>query len=270
MKTQDVVLVLLIVLIVILLVQKVVSTYTTDETTTFTSNFRYTGQGGSDTINVINFYLASLAGQPLVPIVNGILTSAPSTVAQPLVQYTSESQLSTMFGNASKNGESGLTFTDRYLLRYLTILFIGLVDRLQAVIGQVSWDAQGKPNFADEVLSKNQSVQENMKFIFELVKASNNGALTQDTLTKLNSVLPSNLTPFASVQDYQTRGSVPHNGGTPDPAVIFITKYIMVGPAYLVWVAQNLYKLDPNFKCFNDVTSPALVSVPSPAPASPV
>jgi len=261
-----VVLVLLIVLIVILLVQKVVSTYTAAETQAFSSNFAYMGQSGSDTINVINFYLASLSGQPLLPIVNGILTSAPSTVAQPLVPYTSETQLITMFGDASKNGESGLTFTDRYLLRYLTVLFIILLNSAQSKIGQVTWDAQGKPNFADEVLSKSQTVQENMKFIFELVKSSGGGDISQDVVTKINSILPSNVTPFASVEDYKTR----QMSSTPDPSIIFITKYIMVGPAFLVWVAQNLYKLDPNFKCFNTVASPVQSNPIVPAPASPV
>jgi len=251
MRTQDVVLVLLVVIIVILLVRKVVSTYTTADAQAFALNFRYVGQNAADTTNIINFYLASLSGQPLVPIVNGILTSAPSTVVQPLVPYTSESQLATMFDNASKNGESGLAFTDRYLLRYLTVLFIELLNSVQPAIGTVTWDAQGKPSFADEVLQKNQSVQDNMKNVFQLVQATGGGQMTQDVLAKINAILPSNLTPFASVQDYQAKNGGSKNGGTLDPSMVFFTKYIMVGPAYLVWVAQNYYKLDPAFKCFN-------------------
>lgn len=250
MKTQDVVLVLLVVLIVILLVRKVVSTYTAADAQTIVSNFPYSGARDSDPQNVINFYVDSLNNQPLLAIVNGILSSAPSKVAQPLVQYTSESQLATMFTTAAANGESGLTFTDRYLLRYLTVLFIAMVSTSQSTIGTITWDAQGKPNIANEVLSNGQSIQDNMKFIFQLVQSSfgNSGALTQDVLDKINRILPANLTKFASVQDYQTKVS---GRSTPDPAVVFVTKYVMVGPAYLSWVAENQYKLDPNFKCFN-------------------
>ena len=252
MKTQDVVLVLLVVIIVILLVRKVVSTYTTADAQAFMANFaRYTGGSPSDIQNVVNFYLATLNEQPIMPIVNGILSSAPSNVAQPLVPYTSESQLQAMFGNASKNGESGLAFTDRYLLRFLTVLFIEMLNTIQPIIGNVTWDAQGKPNFADEVLQKNQSVQDNMKNVFQLVQSSGNGQMSQDVLAKINAILPSNLTPFASVQDYQAKSGGSKNGGTLDPSMVFVMKYIMVGPAYLAWVAENYYKLDPAFKCFN-------------------
>jgi len=252
MRTQDVVLVLLVVIIVILLVRKVVSTYTTADAQAFMANFaRYTGGSPSDIQNVVNFYLATLNEQPIMPIVNGILSSAPSNVAQPLVPYTSESQLQTMFGNASKNGESGLAFTDRYLLRFLTVMFIAMVPSVQSIIGTITWDAQGKPNIANDVLQNNQSIQDNMKVIFQLVQSEQGGQMTQDVITKYNAILPSNLTPFASVQDFQTRGGSLHNGGTPDPSMVFIYKYIMVGPAYLAWVAENKYKLDPAFKCFN-------------------
>jgi hypothetical protein len=78
--------------------------------------------------------------------------------------------------------------------------------------------------------------------------------MTQDVLDKINGILPANLTKFASIQDYQTRGSASNGGSTPDPAFVFVTKYIMVGPAYLSWVAENQYKFDPNFKCFNAST----------------
>jgi hypothetical protein len=256
MKTQDVVLVLLVVIIVILLVRKVVSTYAAADTQAFMTGFLdYAGGGGpsaaADLQKVVNFYVASLTDQPLLPIVNGILSSAPSNVAQPLVPYTSESQLSTMFDNASKNGESGLTFTDRYLLRFLTVMFIAMIPSVQSMIGTITWDAQGKPNIANDVLQNNQSIQDNMKVIFQLVQSEQGGQVTQDVITKFNSILPSNLTPFASLQDYQTRGASLHNGGTPDPSMVFLYKYIMVGPAYLAWVAENKYKLDPAFKCFN-------------------
>lgn len=260
MKTQDVVLVLLVVVVLFLLIQKAVSSFTLNDAQTFRSNFTYTGARNSDVQNIVNFYVASLNSQPLMPIANTILSSAPSNVAQPLVPYTSESQLATMFENAGKNGESGLTFTDRYLLRYLTIFFISMVVSPQSPIGTITWDAQGKPSFADEVLQKNQSIEDNMKFIFQLIQSTfaNNGALSQDVLDKINTILPANLTKFASVQDYQTResnSSSNQSGGAPiDPAFLFFMKYVIVGPAYIVWVAENQYKLDPNFKCFNAST----------------
>jgi hypothetical protein len=276
MRTQDVVLILLAVVVLFLLLQKVVSSFTSNDVQTFQSNFVYAGQ--SDLGKVIDFYIASLNGQPLLPIVNGILTSVPPTngiqPAQPLVPYTSESQLSTMFGDASKNGESGLTFTDRYLLRYLTLFCIFLFNNSGPVIGTVTWDAQGKPSFADDVLQKNQSIQDNMKIVFELFKTmfagGGDGQLTQNAVDTINTILPPNLTKFSSVQDFNTRQATMNSGANRDPSTVFVIKYVMVGPAYLSWVAQNQYKLDPAFKCFNVAAKqPMDVSVPTPAPPKP-
>jgi hypothetical protein len=143
-------------------------------------------------------------------------------------------------------------------------MFIEILNNVQGSIGPVTWDANGIPNFASQVLSSSMSVPDNMKFIFQLVQNTNGYGITQDVITKINSVLPSSVSPFASTQDYQTRiETAPSPGASPDPTVVFAWKYIMVGPAYLSWVAQNKYKLDPNFVCFN--ASPS--SVPSPSPS---
>jgi len=284
MKTQDVVLVLLAVVVLFLLFQKVASSFSSNDVLTFQSNFMYADANGSIK-STVDFYLATLNEQPIMPMVNKILADATANTkqppVQPLVPYTSESQLATMFDTASKNGESGLTFTDRYVLRYVTLVFILLFNNSQRVLGQVTWDAQGKPSFADDVLSKNQTVQDNMKFVFELIQSlfagsgesSLGGGMTQGAVDKINSILPANLTKFASVQDYNTRGSAAKDVGSTDPAVLFVAKYIMVGPAYLVWVAENKYKLDPAFKCFNIASKDSPpndpVGVPTPKPSEP-
>jgi hypothetical protein len=276
MKTQDVVLILLAVVVLFLLLQKVVSSFTSNDVQTFQTNFTYIDATGGIK-STVDFYLATLNGQPMMPMVNKILADATANTkmppVQPLVPYTSESQLQTMFGDASKNGESGLTFTDRYLLRYVTVVFILLFNNAQRVLGQVTWDARGKPSFADEVLPKNQSIQDNMKIVFELLQSvyagDSQGGMTQGAIDKVNAILPTNLTKFASVQDFNTRQSSAKDVGTTDPAILFVVKYVMVGPAYLTWVAENYYKLDPAFKCYNvpskDATN-AQMSVPTPAP----
>jgi hypothetical protein len=276
MRTQDVVLILLAVVVLFLLLQKVVSSFTSSDVQALQSNFAYIDDTGGIK-NAVDFYLATLNEQPIMPIVNKILADAMANTklppVQPLVPYTSESQLATMFDTASKNGESGLTFTDRYLLRYVTLVFILLFNNVQNALGQVTWDAQGKPSFADDVLSKNQTVQDNMKFVFELIQSlfagGGQGGMTQGAIDKINSILPANLTKFASVQDFNTKQSSAKDVGTTDPAVFFITKYIMVGPAYLTWVAENKYKLDPAFKCYNIASKdpPMGVSVATPKPS---
>ena len=274
MKTHDVVLVLLAVVVLFLLFQKVVSSFTSNDVQTFQSNFAYIDATGGIK-NAVDFYLATLNEQPIMPIVNKILADAMANTklppVQPLVPYTSESQLATMFDTASKNGESGLTFTDRYLLRYVTLVFILLFNNVQNALGQVTWDAQGKPSFADDVLSKNQTVQDNMKIVFELIQSlfagGGQGGMTQGAIDKINSILPANLTKFASVQDFNTKHA--KTVADIDPAVFFITKYIMVGPAYLTWVAENKYKLDPAFKSYNIASKdpPMGVSVATPKPS---
>lgn len=75
--------------------------------------------------------------------------------------------------------------------------------------------------------------------------------MTQDVITKFNSILPANLTPFASVQDFQAKLIATKTVGPQDPSVVFVMKYVTVGPAFITWLAENKYRLDPAFRCFN-------------------
>ena len=222
------------------------------------SEYKYTFQD-IDVIRYFNpsfvpktfeFYIASLDQQPLVTIVNEILSFAPKDIAQPIVPYTSDTQLATMFDTAYKNGESGLTFTDRVLLRALIFPYLEFVIYSKPV----TWDNNGKPSTADEVLLENESVQDNMKKVFKLLSTfSQGGGPTQDDIMKINAILPSNLSLFKDPADYTTRMR-----NNTDATLIHFIKYITIGPLYLQWLAETKYKLDMNFKILN---------TPSPSPS---
>jgi hypothetical protein len=263
-KTQDVVLILLLVVVLVLLTVRVSSGYTPTQAQQLMSSIP--GSAGLMP-SVVNFYVASLQGQPLLPYANAVLQQIPTErLVTPLVPYTSESQLQTMFTTAASNGESGLTFTDRVLLRALTAIWTNIVSSPQvASLGlSVTYDSQGKVSWSDSVLNQTgQTVQQNMLFIFQLVQTNAGGAVTQEIVDKLNHVLPSNLTPVRDPIDWDTKAQT-LTTSTPDPTMVWFFKYVFVGPAYLAWVAENVYHLDPTFMAWNspanapESTSPSL------------
>ena len=265
-KTQDVVLILLLVAVLVLLFVRVSSEYTAPQVQQLVSSVP--GLFGLMP-SVVNFYVASLQGQPLLTYANAILQQIPTEhLKSPLVPYTSESQLQTMFTTAKTNGESGLAFTDRVLLRALTALWASLISSpdLASLGLSLTYDSEGKVSWADSVLSQTgQTVQQNMLFIFQLVQ-STSGPVTQDIVDKLNHVLPPNLTPVRDPDDWNTRIQTIRGTGTPDPTMVWFWKYVFVGPAYLAWVAENVYHLDPTFVAWNPPhMTPAQVS-PAPSP----
>ena len=172
-----------------------------------------------------------------------------------------------MLTSAEANGEAGLAFTDRVLLRALTGVWISILTspKVVTILGSFTYDSQGKPSWADSTLSQTgMTLQQNMLYIFQLVQA-NSGPATQDVVNKLNSVLPSNLTQVRDPQDWATRVTT-LTTANPDPTMVWFFKFILIGPAYLAWLAENKYKLDPTFMAVT-LTSPAPASV-SISPAS--
>jgi len=262
-KTQDVVLILLLVVVLVLLTVRVSSGYTPTQAQQLMSSIP--GSAGLMP-SVVNFYVASLQGQPLLPYANAVLQQIPTErLVTPLVPYTSESQLQTMFTTAASNGESGLTFTDRVLLRALTGIWTNIVSSPQvASLGlSVTYDSQGKVSWSDSVLNQTgQTVQQNMLFIFQLVQTNAGGAITQEIVDKLNHVLPSNLTPVRDPIDWDTKAQT-LTTSTPDPTMVWFFKYVFVGPAYLAWVAENVYHLDPTFVAWNSPANASQSTSPS-------
>jgi len=203
--------------------------------------------------DIIDITINQTKGLPVLSSVNSLIgkvnTAEPS--AQ-LVPYTSEAQVSNMFQTAYDNSEASLTRTDKAILRFDILFGIELASLPWGSAGlpTISFTNQGKPVWADEVLGQTGlMIQQGIVKTMEMVKEFQ--TLNDAFITKVNSILPSNLTPFANVADYETKVT-----SMTDPSIVWFIKFVSIGPLYLLWVAENKWRIDTSWRLVQDTATP--------------
>ena len=155
-----------------------------------------------------------------------------------------------MFDIAYTNGESSLTHTDKAILRF-TILFGIEISGLpwgSDGLPTISFTNDGKPVWADEILGQTGlTINQGMIKVMELAKEFGPDSDKTAFITKINSILPSNLTPFSSFDDYSNKIS-----SMTDPSIVWFIKFVSIGPLYLLWVAENKWKIDSSWRLVQD------------------
>jgi len=235
----------LLIVILIILLSRRQSSYTTAQLSMLT---QAVPQSAAELVSddVIDIIINQTKGLPILTSVNSLI--AKVNTAEPsaqLVPYTSEAQVSNMFQTAYANSEASLTRTDKAILRFDIIIGIE-ISRLPWGSGglpTISYTSDGKPVWADEVLGQTGlTIQQGIIKVMEIVKEFR--TLNNAFITKVNSILPSNLTPIANVADYSTRVSASNK----DPTIIWFMKFVSIGPLYLLWVAENKWRIDTSWK----------------------
>jgi len=235
----------LLIVILIILLSRRQSSYTTAQLSMLT---QAVPQSAAELVSddVIDIIIDQTKGLPILTSVNSLI--AKVNTAEPsaqLVPYTSEAQVSNMFQTAYANSEASLTRTDKAILRFDIIIGIE-ISRLPWGSGglpTISYTSDGKPVWADEVLGQTGlTIQQGIIKVMEIVKEFR--TLNNAFITKVNSILPSNLTPIANVADYSTRVSASNK----DPTIIWFMKFVSIGPLYLLWVAENKWRIDTSWK----------------------
>ena len=242
---KDCVIIGLLIVILIILLSRRQSSYTTAQLSMLT---QAVPQSAAELVSddVIDIIIDQTKGLPILTSVNSLI--AKVNTAEPsaqLVPYTSEAQVSNMFQTAYANSEASLTRTDKAILRFDIIIGIE-ISRLPWGSGglpTISYTSDGKPVWADEVLGQTGlTIQQGIIKVMEIVKEFR--TLNNAFITKVNSILPSNLTPIANVADYSTRVSASNK----DPTIIWFMKFVSIGPLYLLWVAENKWRIDTSWK----------------------
>jgi hypothetical protein len=196
--------------------------------------------------DILDITINQTKGLPVLSSVNSLIAKVNSadSLAQ-LVPYTSESQISNMFTNAYENGESSLTKTDKAILRFMVLIGIELQQTVPWGSGglpAISFTNVGKPVWADEVLGQTGlSIHDGIVKVMEMVRESR--MLNDAVITKINSILPSNFTPFANIADYQSKGT-----SFTDPSLVWFIKFASIGPLYMMWLAENKWRIDISWR----------------------
>lgn len=254
---KDYVIIGLLVIILMILLSRRMSSYTTAEVGMFAPSIpsRVAQLVLDDIADII---INQTKGLPVLASVNSLIAkvNAAESSAQ-LVPYTSETQITQMFQKAYDNGESSLSRTDKAILRF-TILIGMELQRVSWGSGNlpaISFTPTGKPVWADEVLGQTGlTIQEGIVKVMELVK-NFTGATDTSAITAINSVLPSNLTPFASRDDYFNKAT-----GMTDPSYVWFIKFVSIGPLYMLWLAENKWRIDLSWRLVQDNPPTALTA----------
>ena len=247
---KDYVIIGLLIIILIILLSRRLSSYTTEQLSMLTPAVpqRVAQSGVADIIDII---INQTKGSPVMSSVNSLInkvnTIEPSAN---LVPYTSEQQIADMFDVAYKNGESSLTHTDKAILRFTLLIGIQISGLPWGSGGlpTISFTNDGKPVWADEILGQTGlTIHQGIIKVMELAKEFGPDSDKTAFITKINSILPSNLTPFASFDDYSNKVS-----SMTDQSIVWFIKFVTIGPLYLLWVAENKWKIDVSWRLAQD------------------
>ena len=247
---EDFAIIILIIVIIILFLYKKQSSYTADQLNTL---FFSIPLRPSISSTIIDIMINDLQGESSLKSANILIDQLNGIGANPpLVPYASDEDIKKMFKTAYQNSETGLTRTDKAILRAFSISSWGIM--------QLPWGEKGLPALeytpdgttvwtADMLKQTGLTIREAMQKVLESMKMFQGNSSASLRLETINSLLPSNVTPFASLTDYRTRiTNMLFSEGSPtiDSAILWFVKFASIGPLYIAWVAENKWKLDPN------------------------
>lgn len=250
MKVQDIALVGLVVLVLLLVLWNFRSSgYTSVQVITMINSAVPPSVLGAPTFmtNVISIVLNGAKNQSFLTQANALIASINATnyFSTQLVPYTSDAQFETLFGTAYTSGESSLSATDRVLLRAIYAIGAGVSTILGTRgLPDLTYTIDGQPSWAPAILAQTGlTLEQNLIKTLEIFE-NNSGQTDQVMVNQVNALLPSGLTPFASVSDLDNKM---RSSTTLDPSAVWLYKFILIGPLYIVWVAENKWKLDPTW-----------------------
>jgi len=184
-----------------------------------------------------NMMIKDVKNESFMSELNTMLARIPGTTP-----YTSDDQIKQMF-SAALNGEKNLSDTDKCSLRLFSSIpflmnkvLLGLQSR---GFPPLTWNQDGTVAWSQEILGGKTDVKTNLLNVMQLASIPID---SPDFIPGVNMILPKGMTPFKDLNDYKNSITTPL-----DDRNIFVLKYISVGLMYIVWMAENKWKLDPNW-----------------------
>lgn len=264
MKVYDWIVLGLIISILIILVRRRVDGYTSEDMSkiamnsflivTLTNNVPQ-GQVYADICDIL---LSQLGGNldtalskmnSLVTLTN---TAVPSLQAPTFTTTDEFNQVFTTAFNSTESafGNDPIGKRNKMILRTIGSFPIQTVEFMKNTFLPVSYTSDGKPTFTDEIVqASGKTVGEVLKYGVEVIKIvfaappdPNGPTVSADALNLINSIFPSNIPKFTSGQEFlmETR-----NTTNPTSRILFFAKAYIIGFAYIVWLAENKWRLDP-------------------------
>ena len=278
MKVYDFIVLFLLLAIAVVLLYRRMDTYTADQLTSLSSNsiISYQEDLVSSLGDLIDIILSQLGGDDASAFtkMNSLITSyntkAAAVIARRLANgvssagrdppinlplLSSVSEFNQIFTTAYTSGETafGDDITgkrNKMILRTFASVCGGLISEINKILTVVEYSADGRPTYTDEIInSSKKTPSEVLTYGFRVLKTlyaskpsgSDGLVISADAWNTINSIFPSTITPYTSLQDIST--DVTNNS---DRVKYFVKAY-SIGAAYIVWLAENKWKLDPTW-----------------------
>ena len=278
MKVYDFVVLFLLLAIAVVLLYRRMDTYTADQLTSLSSNSIIAYQedfvsslgdlidiilyqlGGDDASaftrmnSLITSYNTKTAAVIARRLANGVSAARPDPPTN-LPLLSSASEFNQIFTTAYTSGETafGDDITgkrNKMILRTFASVCGGLISEINKILTDVEYSADGRPTYTDEIInSSKKTPSEVLTYGFRVLKTlytsipsgTDAPVISADAWNTINSIFPSTTTPYTSLQDIST--DVTNNSDR----VKYFAKAYSIGAAYIVWLAENKWKLDPTW-----------------------
>lgn len=255
MKVYDVTVVTILLAILYVLLTRKNEQYTNSDMQSFGQN-SFIARGARDAIGQFCDTMISellndgTAFTKLNAFISSTNTQYP-TLNAPL--FTSVAEYNQVFTTAFNSGESAFSSDaigkrNKMTLRTYASPCISILGSIPPNILTIEYDANGKPTFTDEIVqASGKTVNDVLTFGFRSIKDfftqnPSGGSTPASTLAMVNDILPSNLGRYASSTEFENDFN---NVNNPSARMVFITKAYSVGAAYIAWLAENKWRLDP-------------------------
>ena len=246
-------LVITIILILVWFLSRKKETYSDIQITSLGSFFRnrYIGTNGDNIKKYIVKSILSLdigndasAGLSNINLLVDTLNSNGYT----FTHYTDVNELNTMFDTAYTSGESSLGNRDRIILRAFAWPGIELTRNFSQAV-PVNYTNEGIPDFTSTIVSESgKTTKEMLQYCFTFIDklfSSGNGQnpFTPEVIDYINSTIPSKYTQKYDRTD-NTSIMDALNSPTFNETTIWLIKAMLIGPAYIAWLAENKWRLN--------------------------
>ena len=165
--------------------------------------------------------------------------------------FSNVNELNAMFDTAYTSGESGLGTRDRVILRSFAWPSVEITEDFtsNAAILALNYTSDGVPDFTNTIVSESgKTTKEMLQYCFTIIDkffSAGNGQnpYTPETIDYINSTIPSKYTQkFDRTDNMSVMNAM--SAQPPNDTTLWFMKALMIGPAYIAWIAENKWKLD--------------------------
>jgi hypothetical protein len=228
-------------------------TYTNDQITSLDLIFRdrYTGVNMD---NLKKYIVKSIRGVDIsddssIGLSNvNLLVDTLNSSGFTFTRFSDINELNTMFATAYNSGETGLGNRDRMILRAFAWPATDITRSISRVV-PINYTSDGVPDFTSTIVSESgKTTKEMLQYCFTIIdKMMSTGEQvnpwTPEVIDYINATIPSKYTQkFDRTDNMSIENAL--DSPTPNEATIWFIKALMIGPAYLAWIAENKWKLD--------------------------